>query len=78
MSDIKVSIVTVCLNAEEEIEKTIRSVIDQNYDNYQCGGDNNIPFKCNCNCSQNQETPRKIYTQAFFYISRLQNIYLSN
>ena len=29
----KISIVTVCYNAEQEIQKTIHSVLSQNYDN---------------------------------------------
>ena len=35
MSGIRVSVVTVCLNAKDVIEKTITSVINQNYDNIE-------------------------------------------
>ncbi len=35
MSDIKVSIVTVCLNSEGTIERTIRSVLDQTFNNIE-------------------------------------------
>ena len=31
----KISIVTVCYNAEQEIQKTIHSVLTQNYDNIE-------------------------------------------
>ncbi|MGN8753417.1 glycosyltransferase [Blautia sp. HCP3S3_C4] len=29
------SIITVCLNAEKEIEGTIRSVLEQDFDNFE-------------------------------------------
>ncbi len=35
MSNTKVSIVTVCLNSEKTIERTIRSVLDQTYENIE-------------------------------------------
>ena len=31
----KVSIITVCYNSQKTIEKTIKSVISQNYKNYE-------------------------------------------
>lgn len=35
MNDVKVSIITVCFNSEKTISKTIESVINQTYDNYE-------------------------------------------
>ena len=35
MKKIKFSIITVCYNAEKTIERTIQSVLQQTYDNYE-------------------------------------------
>lgn len=35
MQDIRISIITVCFNSETTIERTIKSVIEQQYDNYE-------------------------------------------
>ena len=35
MADLKVSIITVCLNSEKTIERTVRSVLKQTYDNIE-------------------------------------------
>ena len=35
MDDIKVSIITICRNSAQDISKTLRSVLNQSYDNIE-------------------------------------------